>query len=130
MQMDPGSNYAFDRAVAPGSTATGDTNSAQIDHANMPGGSYLIDVSDVGTGGTVDAKLQYSDDGATWTDEPDGDAGNDTAIDQMTAAGQARLDVPNPRGRYTRVVVTVGNNSVVLGASYVAGPYNRNMPWT
>ncbi|HKJ75574.1 MAG TPA: hypothetical protein VKA64_00040 [Gammaproteobacteria bacterium] len=129
MQMDPGSNYELDRAVAPGSTSTGDTNSAAIDHANVPGASFLIDVSDVGTGGTVDAKLQYSDDNSNWNDEPDGNAGNDAAITQMTAVGQARLDVPNPRARYSRVVVTVGNNSVVLGVSYVAGPYNRKMPW-
>lgn len=129
MQMDPGSNYLMDRALTPQSYSAGDHNGAQVDHADAPSASFLIDVGDVGSNGTVDAKVQHSDDGATWTDEPDGQADNDTAITQMTAAGTARLDVPNPRGRYSRVVVTVGNNAVTLAVSSMAGPRHRNLPW-
>ena len=129
MRLDPGSNYTMARALAPESKSTGDHNSSMVDHAEASSVSFLIDVSDVGTGpGTVDAKVQYSDDGSTWTDEPDDQAGNDTAISQMNSTGQAQLNVPNPRGRYSRIVVTVGTNAVTLGAMSVLGPLRHVSP--
>ncbi|HKJ76225.1 MAG TPA: hypothetical protein VKA64_03390 [Gammaproteobacteria bacterium] len=122
MKMDPGTHYNLARGVAPGDLTTGDHAGASVDHALAPSASFFIDVSGVGTGGTVDAKLQYSDDDTTWTDEPNTDAGNDTAITQIDAAGNARIDVPNPRGRYSRVLVTVGTDTCVGQVTNVLGP--------
>jgi hypothetical protein len=122
MRLDPGSNFGFQRAIAPDAHGTGTINGESVDHAKAHSALYFLDVGDVGGGGTVDMKLQYSDDDSSWTDEPDDQANNDTAITQMTAPGQARLEVPNPRGRYTRPVVTVGTNSVDLGVTAIYGP--------
>ena len=68
-------------------------------------------------------KSQYSDNDSTWTDYPAADeAGNDDAITQITAAGSALLHIPNPRGRYTRVVATTAVAASVVGVSSVLGP--------
>jgi len=123
MKMDPGSNYSITEAIAAQELTAAAHNGAAVDHADAPSVSFLISAGTIGSSGTVDAKVQYSDDGSTWTDEPSSpDIGNDTAITQITEAGSARLDVPNPRGRYSRVVVTVGTAACVVGVVSVAGP--------
>jgi len=122
MRLDPGSNYTIAEALAAKSYNAGAQNGASVDHANGPCASFLISVGTVGSSATVDAKVQYSDDDTNWTDEPDATAGNDTEITQITAAGSALLHVPNPRARYSRVVVTVATAACVLGVSSVLGP--------
>lgn len=122
MKFDPGTNYTIAEALASQSYNAGAQNSAAVDHADAPCASFLISVGTVGSSATVDAKVQYSADNSTWTDEPDTNAGNDTAIIQITEAGTAQLDVPNPRARYSRVVVTVATAACVLGVTSVAGP--------
>jgi hypothetical protein len=76
-------------------------------------------------------KVQYADasDFSDAVDYPAADeAGNDDAIVQITAAGTAQLNVPNPRGRYTRCVATVGANAVVFGITSVLGPLRHVEP--
>lgn len=103
------------------SHAVGVVDGTGVDLAGYGNVSFFINVGDVGAGpGTLDAKLQYSDDNATWYDET-GAGGNDTAIAQITAAGEARLHVPNPTHRYYRVEATVGVNAVVFGVTTAAG---------
>lgn len=121
MKNDPGTNYYIAEAIASKSYNAGATNSAAVDHATAPCVSFFISVGTVGSSATVDAKVQYSDDNSTWTDEPDTTAGNDTAITQITEAGTAQLNVPNPRARYSRVVVTVATAACVLGVTSIAG---------
>lgn len=100
---------------------------ASVDHANASSVSFLISAGTFGASATLNAKLQYSDNGTTWTDYPANDpAGNDAAITAMTAAGSAQLNVVVPRGRYSRVLATVGVAAVVFGVTSVAGP-NRHI---
>ena len=120
MKNDPGSNYTLGEEVAAASYVATTENGAGVDHANAPAVSFLISASAVGT--SLDVKVQYSDtsDFAIATDD-DGSSGNDSAVTQITAAGTAQLNVPNPRGRYTRVVAT-GVGTVVYGITSVLGP--------
>lgn len=122
MKMDIGSNYTVDEALAAKSYAAGTDAGAAVDHAAGPAVAFFISVGTVGTNAGVDLKVQYSDDNSTWTDEPDTTAGNDTAITHITAAGDAQLNVPNPRGRYSRVFLTVSTDACVLGVTSVLGP--------
>jgi hypothetical protein len=123
MRNDVKSNYTLAEATAAASHAVGAVNSASVDHADGSSVSFFISLSGVGTGGTLDAKTQYSDNDSDWTDYPASDpAGNDDAITQLTAAGTAQLNVPNPRGRYTRVVSTVATDACVFGITSVLGP--------
>ena len=93
-------------------------NGAAVDHADGPSASFFVSASAVGT--SLDMKVQFSNDGSAWTDD-DGASGNDTAITQLTAAGTAQLNVPNPRGRYSRVVATAVG-TCVFGVTSVLGP--------
>lgn len=127
MNGDPGSNYLIDEALAAQSYAAGAQNGAAVDHALYPAASFFISVGTVGSSATVDMKLQHSDDNATWTDEVTG-AGNDLSITQIDEAGDAQIDVPNPRARYSRVVVTVATAACVLGVVTVAGPKRHVAP--
>ena len=131
MRNDIGSNYLLVTALSSAVVSVGTAVSSAIDHADAGSGSFLIDVSVVGASATIDAKLQYSDDNASWTDVPVDDlARNDWAITQITVAGSAVLNVPNPRGRYSRVEVTVGVADSTVGISSVAGPLRHQVAFT
>lgn len=127
MRNDPGSNFTIAEEVAAASNAIGAVNGAGVDHADGSAVSFFISVSGVGTGGTLDAKTQSSPDDSVWTDIAS-DTGNDTAITQITAAGTAQLNVPNPVARYTRVLLTVGTDAVVAGVTSVMGPLRHVSP--
>lgn len=121
MRNDVKSNYALVAAMAAQTMTVGTANSTMVDHADAGSVSFLLSVGTVT--GTVDVKSQYSDDGSAWTDYPVNDeARNDDAIVQLTAPGSAELHIPNPRARYSRVVVTVGGTSAVLSVASVLGP--------
>lgn len=96
------------------------------------GGSvaWLIDVGTVGTDGTIDAKVQRSADGTTFTDQPSGEDGNDTAITQITATGSAVLSINNPSPDYPwyALHVTVGTATCDVGAVSVVGPKRHVEP--
>lgn len=113
-------NIKLTAHVAAKSYAAGAVNGTSVDLTGFQNVSFFINAGDVGAAGTLDAKVQYSDDDANWTDET-ANTGNDTAIAQITAAGEARLHVPNPTHRYYRVVSTVGTNAVVFGITTALG---------
>jgi len=121
MKSDPGSNYTIAEVEDAASKAAAAHNSDAVDCSKAQSVSFLISAGTIGSSGTVDCKVQHSPDNSTWTDEVAG-AGNDTAITQITAAGSAQLNVPNPRARYVRVVTTVGTAACVLGVVAVSGP--------
>jgi hypothetical protein len=123
MRNDVKSNYTFAESLPAISQAAGALNGAAVDHALAGSVSFLISVGTVGASGTIDMKSQYSDDNASWTDYPAADeAGNDDAITQIIAAGSALLHIPNPRGRYSRIVATTAVAASVVGVSHVLGP--------
>lgn len=123
MKNDIGSNYTMAEEIAAALNTPGAVNGASVDHADGGSVSFFITAGTVVATGTLDAKTQYSDDGSTWVDYPASDpALNDDAITQLTAAGVAQLNVPNPRGRYSRVVATVGTANVTFGVVSVLGP--------
>lgn len=121
MKNDPGSNFYITESIEAKSHAAGAVNGDAIDHSLGHSVSFLLSAGTIGSSGTVDAKVQNSPDNSTWTDEVAG-AGNDLAITQITAAGSAVLSVPNPRERYSRVVVTVGTAACVVCVAAVHGP--------
>lgn len=122
MKSDPGSNFTI---VSEDLSAT-DTTAAftAVDHSKGPAATFCGYVKSVGT--SFDAKVQYSENNSDWTDD-DGSTGNDSSITQMTAAGSFQLNVPNPRGRYSRVLTTAVGAVVAAGSSLV-GPLRRVSP--
>jgi len=123
MRKDVKSNYDLIESHAAASQAIGSVNGLSVDHAKASSVSFIISVGTVGTSATIAARTQYSDDTITWTDYPALDeAGNDSSIVQIVAAGNAKLHIPNPRGRYSRVVTTVGVAASVLSVVGVLGP--------
>lgn len=119
MIRDLKSSNEFAEAVAPQDAAAGTINSVSVDHSKANSATFFSMVSAVT--GTVDMKLQYSDDNTTWTDDT-GESGNNVAITQLSAAGVAQVDVFNPIERYSRAVVTVGGTSATLAVASVLGP--------
>ena len=123
MFQDILSNYSVADDLASASQAIGAVNGNAIDHTGYPSAYVHISVTDVGTGGTLDGKLQYSlDGGSTWVDAPDTDAGHTTTITQITAAGESYVNIPQPRGATSRVVFTVATDAVVFNTVVVKGP--------
>lgn len=121
MRNDVKSNYLFGESVQAQTIAAGTINGGMVDHADASSVSFVASVGAIT--GTFDMKSQYSDDGSAWTDTPaNDDAKNDDAIVQLTASGVAELHIPNPRARYSRVVVTVGGTSAVAAVVSVLGP--------
>lgn len=128
MRNDVKSNYTLAESHAALSVAAGTVNGASVDHSLAGSVSFLVSVGTVGASGTIDAKTQYSEDNSSWTDYPASDvANNDDAIVQITAAGSAQLNIPNPRARYSRVVLVVAVATSVVGVTSVLGPL-RHVP--
>lgn len=127
MIKDIKSSCLFAASVPATSQAAGTDNGVAVDHSLANSVSYFITAGTFGTSATLDAKLQYSDDNSSWTDE-DGASGNDTAVTQLTAAGTAQLNVVNPQGRYSRVVCVVAVEAVVYGVVAVSGPLRTVVP--
>lgn len=138
MKHDVKSNYTMAEAIAAKSWAhnvdhsslgNGIKASAPVDHANGPSASFFLTAGAFGSSATLNAKLQYSDNGTNWTDYPANDpAGNDAAMTAKTAAGTAQLNVVVPRGRYSRVLATVGVAAVEFGVVSVLGPLRHVAP--
>ena len=122
MDYDPKSFAIIDDPLAAGYYVADTYDSTSIDMGIGKNVSYIVSCQGVAAGGTIDAKLQYSDDNITFTDEPDTNMGNSTSITQITAPGQELLHVINPRGRYYRVRMTVATNAVNAGVISVQQP--------
>ena len=127
MRNDVKSNMELAAEIQADDRAAGTVNGAGVDLSKAGSASFLINAGTFGASATLDAKLQYSDDNSTWTDE-DGASGNDTAITQLTATGVAQLNVINPQGRYARVVVTTAVQTVGYGVVSVLGPLRSVLP--
>lgn len=123
MRQDIKSQYTLLAVVLAQSIAPATTNSDSVDHADASSVSFNVSVGTVGASGTIDAKTQYSDDNSAWTDYPANDeAGNDDAIVQLLAAGDVNLHIPNPRARYSRVVVVTAVAASVVAVTAALGP--------
>lgn len=116
MKNDPGSNFNIEEVFAAASQAAATVTTNAIDHAKAQSGAFAISCGTFAT--SFVATLQYSDNNVDWTDEPDAMAGNDLGA-TLTAAGDALVKVPNPRGRYTRLSIVLGGTCVfaVVGIS-------------
>jgi len=125
MRLDPGTNYTLAEEIAGKSHDAGAVNGAGVNHTTGASVSFFLTAGTFGASATLDAKVQYSNDNSNWTDD-DGTTGNDSAITQLTAAGTAQLNVPAPRGRYSRVVATVAVAAVEFAVVSVMGP-NRSV---
>jgi len=123
MKGDIGSNYvmvASDVGDGAGAAVASDV----VDHADAPSVAFLVNVISTTT---VDAKAQWSDDNSTWTDD-DGSSGNAPVGDQISGSGVVQINIANPVGRYSRLMVTsVG--ATVATCSSVLGPL-RHAPTT
>ncbi len=119
MRRDVKSNYSVTTSIASNLATPATLNGVGLDVSLGLSASFYIDVGAIT--GTVDAKLQYSDDNSTWTDE-DGLSGNSTAITQLTATGNAQLDVVRAQEKYYRVVAVVAGTSAQICVMAIAGP--------
>jgi hypothetical protein len=103
------------------SRAAGTYTSAGVDATICKGPvQYFISAGTVG--GTLDAKLQESDDNSTFTDNP-----NVSAITQLVAAGKSVLEfnIRKLTKRYFRISSTVGTATAVYGVTAV---YQKRLP--
>lgn len=125
------SNFAGDFSSMYGCTATLFATSTGVStSANLSGSSVDLapNVSNVvsailvcgnaaGTSPTMDAKIQESTDGTTWTDVTGG------AFTQVTTSNQLQVLPFKPTKRYVRSTGTVGGTSPVFEATVLIGPY-------
>lgn len=120
MRMDIGSNFTTAEALSSLSRAVDTYYTASIDHADGPCGSFFVSCGTFA--GSFVATLQYSDDNfsSDITDEPDATVGNDVSL-TLLAAGSGQINAPNPRGRYSRLKVVIGD-TCVFGVTSVLGP--------
>jgi len=125
MIRDVKSSYVIAEAVQAQTIAAGTENGVQVDHSLGNSASYFVSVGAIT--GTVDMKIEHSEDGSSWVDD-NGESGNDTSITQITASGTAQLNVVNPQARYSRAVVTVGGTSAVASVTSVMGPLRTITP--
>lgn len=118
MRLDPGTNYHITAAL-PALSRTADTYStASIDHANGDCVTFFVSCGTWAT--SFAATVQYSDNDSDWTSEPDTTAGNEVS-GSLTAAGTLQLDVPNPRGRYSKLSIANGG-TCVYSVTAILGP--------
>ena len=121
MRHDIGTNYTVAESHEAKEWTAAANNGDSVDHKDGGSVTFFLTAGTIGGSGTVDMKVQYSDDDSSWTDDP-GTAGNDDAITQIVAAGTAQLDVPNPLGRYSRVIMTTAVATSIVGVVSILGP--------
>lgn len=122
MRLDIGSNYTITENLPALSRAAATTTTTTVDHAGGDCVSFFISCGTWAT--SFVATVQYSDDNSNWTAEPDTTAGNEVSA-TLTEAGSAQLDVPNPRGRYSRLSVVTGG-TCVYSVTAILGPNRIN----
>lgn len=124
MKNDPGSNFEMGAHYAAASVDASTVYGTAIDHAKGDSASFIINCGTWAT--SFVATLQHSTDGSSdWTDEVAG-AGN-TLTATLTEAGAAKVHVPNPRSRYSRLKFVLGG-TCVFSCDYVLGPKLDNLP--
>lgn len=115
----------FDMNLAATGAKTSEDDGTILDMSNYRSAAFVLVVATMVATSTVVMKLQYSDDGTTWTDE-DGATGNDTttaSILAATGAGAAyELNIVKPQAQYYQAVATVGTAAMVGSVLQIAGP--------
>ena len=97
----------------------GTVNGPGIDRRGFEEALVVLNSGANGTGGTVNVKVQESDDNSTWDDIPGAAFAEITeANDESVYTGRLNLVV---RKRYLRVVAVVGVAACDLGAEVVLG---------
>jgi hypothetical protein len=102
----------------PVSQAAGAVTTGGVDMSRFQRVMFLLMVGSVGASGTVDAKLQDSNDNSTFADLSPG-----VSITQVTASNKivtVEIRADQCR-RYVRLSVTVGTNAVLIAAVPLAG---------
>lgn len=120
MQNTIRDNYDIVHIIKASSNAAGTLTTASIDMSKYESAHFEISVGAVGTGGTVDAKLQDSTDDSTYVDI------TGKSITQIDEAGTASLYLDSPTKRHLNIVVVVGTDACVLGVTAILKKkYNR-----
>lgn len=121
--MDPQYNLKLAQSGAPQSVTDGAVTGAWFDASNYKDVIGAVAVGAVSAGGTVNAKLQHSDDQSSIADvadatitEIDGDGDNaiSTLIKYRRHAGSAK--------KYVRLVITVTGTALIAGVLIGANP--------
>lgn len=115
------SNIKLVEHIAASSQSVGTVNGATLDLQGFTNASFLITCGTVGASGTINAKIQHSDNGSTWTDSAVVDTGDTVVIAQKSAVFSDRLHVVKPTHRYYRVILTIGTAASVVGVVGVLG---------
>jgi hypothetical protein len=115
------SNIKITQHVPAASQAVGNVDGTATDLAGFSNVSYLISCGTVGASGTVNAKVQYSNDGATWVDATTDETGEPVAIAQKSAVFSERLHITKPTKRFYRVRVAIGTAASVVSVTEVLG---------
>lgn len=115
--VDFAEDITTEQTIVPGSHAIAATYSLEGASVEVLGYSVLVnlDAGACGSGGTVDVKLQDSDDESTWTDVSSG------AFTQVTEANDNAIYEKAYTGtrRYLRVVATVASAACEFGVSII-----------
>ncbi len=107
--------------IDPVSQAAGTVTTGAVDLSKFHRTIFMLMIGNVGSAGTVDAKLQQSATGSSsWTDIAN------SSITQVTASNKVvtleiRPDQLTAGQRYVRLSVTVGTNAVLIAALAVGG---------
>lgn len=118
MKRDPGTNNLIeDGLVAVSRTVATYYTDPVVDHALAP--SCTFNVSCGLWAGAFVATLQHSD-GDGWTDEADDSYGNTVSL-TFSTEDEGVINVPNPRARYSRVKVVIGD-TCVFSVTNISGP--------
>ena len=124
-KMNPISNYtpALLRAHAT-LAAAATSNSTSVDLATGGGVAFFVNMSSVGTGGSITYTVQYSTNDSSFTAEESG-AGNGTTA-SIAATGLTQISVPNPRARYYRLSALGVTDTTTFSVISIKGP-NRTV---
>ena len=127
MKSDLGTGFNIAKALKAASRSAGTYPTASIDHSAGETGLFIVNAGSVGT--SLNAVLQYSDDDSDWTNvsAADSDGGNDTAITELTDEGVQTVNIPNPLGRYSRLMCTA-SGTCVFAVDYLVGPLRSVSP--
>lgn len=122
MKMNPTSNYTPALLRAHATLAAAATSySSSVDLSTGGGAMFLVNMSSVGTGGSITWTVQYSSDDSTFSDETSG-AGNDTT-GSVSATGLTEINVGNPRARYVRLKAVGVVDATTFSVLSVKGPH-------
>ncbi len=126
MQPDLHENAKWVQALDPDNYAASAQTGVAIDTRGYEDITFALQVGDIGTNGTIAAKIQESDQSNTGFADITGaaiTAMSKASPDQSNKAALIRLRLQAPRKRYLRIVVTPGTAASDLGViAVLTGP--------